>query len=172
MEIRGAVKVAGTSSEDAHIRQPARCHIWKPVLSVYGGRRQHYGDLWKHAKATCRLIHVPFRMFPKVSAIGTPACVNRTQCFLTFAKVSAIDVGARYSIWSVMKRYEVFGANEKLGWDQLSTPTSPQEQGKQMTDNLNITPETALKTLYTNLYPNLSEEQLTTPHLLRKIKLS
>ena len=27
-----------------------------------------------------------------------------------------------------------------------------------MTDNLNITPETALKTLYTNLYPSLSEE--------------
>ena len=31
-----------------------------------------------------------------------------------------------------------------------------------MTDNLNITPETALKTLYTNLYPSLSEEHLPT----------
>ena len=29
-----------------------------------------------------------------------------------------------------------------------------------MTDNLNITPETALKTLYTNLYPCLSKEHL------------
>jgi hypothetical protein len=33
-----------------------------------------------------------------------------------------------------------------------------------MTDNLSITPETALKTLYTNLYPNLSEEHLSTPY--------
>jgi hypothetical protein len=32
-----------------------------------------------------------------------------------------------------------------------------------MTDNLNLTSETALKTLYTNLYPSLSEEHLPTP---------
>ena len=31
-----------------------------------------------------------------------------------------------------------------------------------MTDNLNLTSETALKTLYTNLYPSLSEENLPT----------
>jgi DNA repair exonuclease SbcCD ATPase subunit len=31
-----------------------------------------------------------------------------------------------------------------------------------MTDNLNITPETALKTLYTNLYPSVSKEHLPT----------
>ena len=31
-----------------------------------------------------------------------------------------------------------------------------------MTDNLNLTSETALKTLYTNLYPSLSEEHLPT----------
>jgi hypothetical protein len=31
-----------------------------------------------------------------------------------------------------------------------------------MTDNLNLTPETALKTLYTSLYPSLSEEHLPT----------
>jgi hypothetical protein len=36
-----------------------------------------------------------FRMFPKFSAIGTVACVNRMLRFLTFAKVSVIDVGAR-----------------------------------------------------------------------------
>ena len=31
-----------------------------------------------------------------------------------------------------------------------------------MTDNLNLTSQTALKTLYTNLYPSLSEEHLPT----------
>ncbi len=31
-----------------------------------------------------------------------------------------------------------------------------------MTDNLNLTSETAIKTLYTNLYPSLSEEHLPT----------
>ena len=31
-----------------------------------------------------------------------------------------------------------------------------------MTDNLNLTSETALKTLYTNLYPSLSKEHLPT----------
>jgi hypothetical protein len=31
-----------------------------------------------------------------------------------------------------------------------------------MTDNLNLTSETAVKTLYTNLYPSLSEEHLPT----------
>ncbi len=36
-----------------------------------------------------------FRMFPKVSTIGTVACVNCSLRFLTFAKVSAIDVRAR-----------------------------------------------------------------------------
>ena len=42
-----------------------------------------------------------------------------------------------------------------------------------MTDNLNITPETALKTLYTNLYPSLSEEHLPTldPTPLEKTRI-
>jgi hypothetical protein len=49
----------------------------------------------EHAKRDVYESARRFRMFPKVSAIGTVACVNRTLRFLTFAKVSAIDVGAR-----------------------------------------------------------------------------
>jgi hypothetical protein len=37
-----------------------------------------------------------------------------------------------------------------------------------MTDNLNLTSETALKTLYTNLYPSLSEEHLPNPTSLEE----
>ena len=67
--------------------------------------------------------------------------------------VAGILPSALTSIWKRLRN---------LGEIKFSTPTSPQEQGKQMTDNLNLTSETALKTLYTNLYPSLSEEHLPT----------
>ncbi len=64
--------------------------------------------------------------------------------------------GYRVYFWSFAECVNKYlEAIEKLRWDQLSTPTSPQQQLKQMTDNLNLTSETASRPstqTYTRVY--------------------